>query len=34
MRDELTFMYGEEGTWIVRQILYDEKGNVILDQEL
>jgi len=34
LRDELTFMYGEEGSWIVRQILYDEKGKIILDQEL
>jgi len=34
LRDELIFTYGEQGTWTVRQILYDEKGEVILDQEL
>jgi len=34
LRDELIFMYGEQGTWIVRQILYDKKGKVILDHEL
>jgi antitoxin component YwqK of YwqJK toxin-antitoxin module len=34
LRDELLFMYGEQGSWTVRQILYDKKGNVILDQEL
>ena len=34
LRDELIYVYGEEGSWVVRQILYDERGNVILDQEL
>jgi antitoxin component YwqK of YwqJK toxin-antitoxin module len=34
LRDEVIFTYGEEGSWVVRQILYDEKGKVILDQEL
>jgi antitoxin component YwqK of YwqJK toxin-antitoxin module len=34
LRDELIFMYGEQGSWVVRQILYDKKGKVILDQEL
>lgn len=34
LRDELSFTYGEEGSWTVRQILYDEKGKVILDHEL
>ena len=34
LRDELIFNYGEEGSWTVRQILYDEKGKVILDHEL
>jgi len=26
LRDELIFMYGEQGSWVVRQILYDKKG--------
>ena len=34
LRDELIYMYGEQGSWVVRQVLYDEKGKVILDQEL
>ena len=34
LRDELLFEYGEEGSWKIRQKLYDQKGKLILDQSL
>jgi antitoxin component YwqK of YwqJK toxin-antitoxin module len=34
LRDELLFEYGEEGSWRIRQKLYDQKGKLILDQTL
>ena len=34
LRDELLFEYGEEGSWKIRQKLYDQKGKLILDQTL
>ena len=34
LRDELLFEYGEEGSWRIRQKLYDQKGKLILDQSL
>ena len=34
LRDELLFEYAEEGSWRIRQRLYNEKGKMILDQTL
>ena len=34
LRDEMMFEYGEQGSWKIRQKLYDEKGKLILDQTL
>jgi antitoxin component YwqK of YwqJK toxin-antitoxin module len=34
LRDELLFEYGEEGSWKIRQKLYDQKGKLILDHSL
>lgn len=34
LRDELLFEYGEEGSWKIHQKLYDQKGELILDQSL
>ena len=34
LRDEMLFEYAAEGSWKIRQRLYDEKGKLILDQTL
>jgi antitoxin component YwqK of YwqJK toxin-antitoxin module len=34
LRDEMLFEYAAEGSWKIRQRLYDEKGKMILDQTL